>query len=117
MNNFELIIDELDNLNLHHQLVSISKNFHKNKENVIDFFLILLRVFDTNQKILKNITYETIDNFFIEFLLYFTNINSIKIDTLLLDYLIISFHKLNIIFKSNILYSNLENKRFKICKN
>jgi hypothetical protein len=118
MENFNLVIDELIKLNLYDSSIQSIKNIIENnqKENIIDFFSNLLIVFETNHKIMNLIQFDNINEFIIEFLLFFCEKNTMIIDKVLLSDLLLLIRKLVIFLCSDILYENLEKKRFKLLR-
>jgi len=111
-----MITDELKNLNLHDSSVVLLKTiiYEQKNEFILDFFLNLLLVFETNHILKKKLQFDNIHDLIIEYLLYFCNLNSINVDNTTTHKLNIIIKKIIILLNSDILYENLEANRKKL---
>lgn len=110
------ITEELQNLNLHDSSILLLKTiiYEQKNEYILDLFLNLLIVFETNHNLKKKLQYDNIHNLIIEYILYFSNTNSIILDNTTTNKLNSMVKKIIMLLNSDILYENLEANRKKL---
>lgn len=112
---FLILIYQLNMLSSFEPLVKCLKELEQGGETthfVFKIYILMIQAFKSNPVFLKELDYENIDDFFLEFLLFTSLIENVKIPNVeavkevVLD--------LNMVLKTDLLYENRNQKRFKL---